>query len=78
MMGTDLESLVDRLPFSKNTIISSGISWFIRRQDPETVEFDVYENGYQITVKTDEDNVKQAAEFWRDEVNPKLRGDNEE
>lgn len=77
MMGTDLESLVSRLPVNKETIISSGISWFIRRQEPESVDFDVYENGYQITVKTDEENVKKAAEFWRDEVNPKLRGDDE-
>lgn len=78
MMGTDLESIVDRLPFNKETIISSGISWFIRRQEPESVDFEVYENGYQITVKADEENVRQAAEFWRDEVNPKLRGDDDE
>lgn len=77
MIGTDLESLVNRLPVNKDTIVSSGISFFIRRQDPDNVDFQVYENGYRIEVKTDEDNVKEAAEFWRDEVIPKLRGDDE-
>lgn len=78
MIGTDFESLVGSIPVDKNSLISSAISWFLRRQEPDDVTFQVYKNGYAIEVKTDEDNIKEAAEFWKDNVIPKLEGEEEQ
>jgi len=55
-----------------DTIIGEGIAFFVSEQDPEEVSFDTYNNGYVIKVKTDEDNVKEAAKFWKKNVEDKL------
>ena len=64
--------MVSRLPWSMDTIIGEGIAFFVSEQDPEEVSFDTYNNGYVIKVKTDEDNVKEAAKFWKKNVEDKL------
>lgn len=68
---------VDMLPVNKDTLVSEGINFFISSQDPENVEFEAAKNGYAIKVYTDEDNVSEAKDFWRNNVHPKLMGDDE-
>lgn len=55
-----------------DTLVGEGIAWFIGKQDPDEISFDKYNNGYQITVKTDKENVDKAAEFWEEYVEDKL------
>ena len=79
MSGHELFSrYMGRFGVSWQSLLSSGLSFFITEQDPEKVVFKVHTNsvnevtGYSIQVKTDEDNVRQAKEFWEDHVEEKL------
>ncbi len=68
---------VSMLPVDKDKLVSEGINFFISSQDPENVEFEAARNGYAIKVYTDKNNVDEAKEFWRNNVHPKLTGDDE-
>lgn len=59
---------VKMLPIPWKEALGSGMQFFINRQNPESVEFDAYKNGWQITVKTDKENVREAKEFWEEHV----------
>lgn len=78
MMGTDFESVVNKLPFSVDKLTGMAISWFLTEQEPESVDLDVFDNGYVIKVRTDEQNIKETVEFWRDYVAPELSGSDDE
>lgn len=73
--GSTFESMVSKLPFDTDRLVSEGINYFISNQDPEKVELVAYDNGYAIKVYTDEDNVESAKSFWENNVHPKLKGE---
>jgi len=82
MDGTSLfETYLSKFGVDWEDVLSSGLSFFITKQDPEKVKFKVHTNkqeeitGYSIQVKTDEDNVKDAKDFWENNVRGKLSGD---
>ncbi len=80
-MGSDgsgsFEKYVSMLPVSPEKLVGSAISWYLKKQDPDDVTLDLYRNGYSITIKTDDENVKEMKEFWREFVEPKLGGNDE-
>jgi hypothetical protein len=80
-MGSDgsgsFEKYVNMLPVSPEKLVGSAISWYLKKQDPDDVTLDLYRNGYSITIKTDDENVKEMKEFWREFVEPKLGGNDE-
>jgi hypothetical protein len=69
---------IQKLGVDWQRVLSSGLSLFIKEQEPRKVVFKVHtkddENvtGYSIQVKTDEENVREAKEFWETNVEPKL------
>jgi len=76
-MSSAFEKIVSRLPYSLDKMLASGISFFIKEQEPERVEFNVrVENGepvgWEIRVRTDEQNVEEAKDFWIDNVQERL------
>lgn len=73
--GSVFKKYVDMLPVPPNELVASALTWFLRRQDPDNIDLDLYENGYRITVKTDKENVKEMSEFWSDYVKPMLGDD---
>jgi hypothetical protein len=81
MRGSSVfKSYIDKLGVDWEDVLSSGLSLFIKEQDPDKVVYKVHtdsdENitGYSIQVKTDEENVKEAKDFWENHVEPKLNG----
>lgn len=76
-MSSAFERLVGRLPYSWEKIVGMGISFFIREQDPQSVEFNVIAKdgnavGWEINVYTDEENVEKAKDFWLEFVEGRL------
>lgn len=67
--------IVERVPIDNDSLIGQAVSWFINKQAPDKVVFNYYENGYEIKVYADEDDAKEAADFWEKNVNPHLGGD---
>lgn len=69
---------IQKLGVDWERVLSSGLSLFIKEQDPKKVVFKVHTNdeekvtGYSIQVKTDEENVRDAKEFWEKHVETKL------
>jgi hypothetical protein len=69
---------VNKLGVSWERLLSSGLSLFIKEQQPERVVFKVHTDdsqditGYSIQVKTDEESVRKAKEFWEKNVETKL------
>lgn len=69
---------VNKFGVSWERLLSSGLSLFIKEQQPEKVVFKVHTDdnqditGYSIQVKTDEENVREAKEFWEKNVETKL------
>lgn len=70
--SNDFESLVSKLPGSWQYYFGLGLRYFIREQDPDEVSFVRLNNGYAIEVKTDEDNVDGAEDFWLEFVDGKI------
>lgn len=68
------EQLVSKVPVDNDKIIGQAVGWFINQQEPENVNFTQYKNGYEITVKTNNDSAKDAKEFWENHVHPELGG----
>lgn len=64
--------MIDRLPVDNDKLIGQAVSWFISKQDPDTVQFTKYENGWQIKVYTESDAADKAKEFWEQYVQPHL------
>lgn len=54
------------------SFLSKGLQLFMRRQKPENVEFVVHPNGWSIRVKTDEEKIEEAREFWENHVEDKI------
>lgn len=75
-----LMGYINRLGFEWEEVLSSALTLFVRRQNPEKVKFVKHRNegevvGYSIKVKTSEENTEDALEFWKEYVIPKLNGD---
>jgi len=70
--GGSFEKYVNMLPVPPEKIVGSALSWFLKRQDPDSIDLDLYENGYRITVMTDKEGVKETGEFWEEYVRPTL------
>lgn len=75
--GSSFQKYVDMIPVSTDKLVGSAVSWFLKRHNPDDITLDLYQNGYQITVKTDKDNVKELKEFWDEFVQPNLGEENE-
>jgi len=61
----DFKRMVDILPVDWEVALGSGMSWFINKQDPKRVEFEVNRSGYMIKVYTDEESAEKAKSFGR-------------
>lgn len=66
------ESLIKRLPVRWETVLGMGLAYFIEKQEPEEVNFTKYNNGWSLEVKTDEESVQDAMEFWTEYVEDKI------
>lgn len=76
-MSSAFERIVNRLPYSVDKMLASGISFFIREQEPDSVEFNVRVEdgepvGWEIRVQTDKKNVEEAKDFWIENVEERL------
>jgi hypothetical protein len=71
MVGS-LNQLMKFVPVDEEKVISLGLQHFLRNQDPENVDFVSYPNGWALEIKTDEDNVEDARQFWEDNIEGKL------
>jgi len=69
------EKLVERAPVDNDKLIGQAVSWFISKQEPDSVSFNAYSNGYTIKVITGEGGVGKAKEFWYNHVHQHLGGD---
>lgn len=73
MVGEDgFEKYISMLPIGWEKLLSSGLSWYLKKQDPDWVDLETYTNGYEVRVKTDEESAKEFVRFWNESVRPKL------
>lgn len=73
MSGTDsFRRLVNRLPVSWEKLLGMGLRYFLERQDPESVNFTIHNNGWSIDVETSEERTQSALDFWETHVEEKL------
>lgn len=63
-----LDGILNNSPIDTNKLFAKGLSMFLEEQDPDGVEFTAHPNGWRITVKTDPESVKQAKEFWDENI----------
>lgn len=73
--GSGFSKMIDRLPVDNEKLIGQAVGWFVQRQDPESVEFTQYDNGYQIQVFAGGEESESAKEFWEEHVEPNLGSD---
>lgn len=66
------EGLMERFPIPKDKMVGQAVSWFLQKQDPDSVTFTSYKNGYRVSVETGEDGVEDASEFWEEYIHPNL------
>jgi hypothetical protein len=76
-MSNSFKRLMSRLPYSWEKILGMGISFFLREQDPDNVEFNIRVSedepvGWEIRVETDKQNVEEAKDFWINHVQERL------
>ena len=58
--------------FGMGSLAGRGLSRFLTNQDPDSIKFEKFKNGYRITVVTDEENAQNAKEFWENNVVPQI------
>ena len=78
-MAKRFERIIDKLPYSADDIIGQAISYFLKEQDPDRVRWEVILDGedvvgWSVKIKTDKENVEEAKDFWKDNVDPMLGG----
>jgi len=71
----DKSSILNNIGVDKETVISEGLSFFLKKQDPDDVEFVAADNGWALKVRTNEENTEKAKKFWEEDVQPKLSGE---
>lgn len=76
-MSSAFQKLVRALPYDWEKVLGMGISFFIKDQKPESVEFNVRVEddepvGWEIRVTTDKVNVERAKNFWINRVQERL------
>lgn len=76
-MSNSFKRLMSRLPYSWEKILGMGISFFLREQDPDNVEFNIRVSedepvGWEIRVEADKENVEEAKDFWINHVQERL------
>lgn len=76
MAGDNFERYVKMMPVSWKTLLAHGINFFTDELEAERVQFEVVNNGVTIGIVCDEDNQRDAAEFWKNHVQPVLEGEN--
>lgn len=76
-MGDDSKftKIVERVPVDNDKLIGQAVSWFIKKQDPDEVDFTTYENGYEIKVFSGKEEAEEAKGFWEEYVHPHLGGE---
>ena len=72
MASSRFMGLVNRLPVSWESALASGLDFLAEELEAETMKFKVHDNGVSIQIVCDETNQRKAAQFWKDEVKPKL------
>lgn len=69
------ESIVNRLPVSWESLVAQGVNYLSEELEAEEVKLTVHNNGVSIGIITDEENKKEAIEFWKEHVQPALNGE---
>ncbi len=70
-----IEKVISLTPYSWQEIVAMGVKYLADELDSDGVKFTVVSNGVRISIKCDEENQKEAEEFWRNHVHPNLQGD---
>ncbi len=70
--SSKIQALLSSVPVDKDELMSYGVSLFINELDPDDITMKWYENGWELQVKTDEDNTEKMKEFWENNIEPKL------
>lgn len=73
MVGRDsLSNALGGTNFGWEQLLSKGMTVFLKQQDPEEVNFVEHPNGWSIQVKTDPESIKEAKEFWEENIAEEL------
>lgn len=65
---SQFDRLLSSLPVSKDKMVGMGMQHFISEMEPDDVKFVVHPNGFSIQVKTSEEKVQAATEFWQNSI----------
>lgn len=71
-MGGNFKNYVKMMPVSWETALAHGINFFTDELEADRVKFEVVNNGVAIAIVCDEQNQKEAAQFWQEHVKPVL------
>lgn len=74
-MTPGLKSLVDKLPYDEDKIIGIAVSYFLTEQEPDSIKFTTYNNGYEITVKADKSKVDEMKSYWNENIEHRIKGE---
>jgi len=69
------EKILAMTPYPWEEIVAKGVSYLASELEADSVKFKVASNGVQIGIECDEENQREAAEFWQDYVTPNLEGE---
>jgi len=70
--SNSFERYVKMLPVSWENALGQGVAFLTAHLNAERVEFEVVNNGVAIGIVCDENDKREAAQFWKEHVEPAL------
>lgn len=67
-----VSKVLEKAPIDKDDMMAYGVSLFLNELDPDDIKISWYENGWELTVKTDEESTEKMKEFWQNNITDKL------
>lgn len=69
------ETIIGMSPYSWEEIVAMGVNYLADELESSKVKFTVVDNGVRIGIVCDEENQVEAAKFWKEYVDPHLKGE---
>jgi hypothetical protein len=70
-----LERYINMLPVDWRQLVAMGVSHLAEELNAEKVNLTVKKNGVSIDIVCDEQGKEEAVDFWKNNVQPALRGE---
>lgn len=68
------DKILNLTGLSWQELVAKGFARLVNELDSDTTKFEVLDDGIRISIVCDEDEKREAAKLWKEEIQPELDG----